>query len=377
VPHIPTPPVISFQIVFPIATESTGLSEETTISISSSSISINQPVYVTICQPDDKILIEVLLLDDDMQPQVLVTGFEPFGLHQSNISEIIARSINGKSVRGHTIITKILTVDEKGANTVSNLINDADYSAVLHLGLAEKATQPRIEIKARDVLDFSIADNSGRLVKNTPISGNGDLFSTINIEDWDVESMIDRPVISDDAGNYICNETLYRTLEANERQIPCCFLHLPLKQSDAEGLVIQCLDRMLRPPCIDVGAGAIISNGKFLAARRAPSEKHAGWWEFPGGKFEQGETAEECLIREIKEELELDVTVHEDVGKWIFDHDDVVVRLHVMICKIVSGELKLSVHDEIKWCENSNQVNWLGPDKEIAEAISAMLPNQH
>ena len=48
-----------------------------------------------------------------------------------------------------------------------------------------------------------------------------------------------------------------------------------------QGLVLQCIDRMLRPPCIDVGAGAIIHDDKLhAAARRAPSEKHAGWWEF-------------------------------------------------------------------------------------------------
>jgi len=322
-------------------------------------------------------MIEVLLFGVIMQARVLVTGFEPFGVHESNISGDIARRIDGKTVRGHSITSKILSVDEIGANIVSDLIKDSNFSAILHLGLAEKAESPRIEIRAKDFLDFSIPDNSGRFVKNTSITGNGDLFSTIKIEDWDIESMLDGPVISEDAGSYICNETLYRTLEANNGQIPCCFLHLPLEQNNAEGLVLQCLDRMLRPPCIDVGAGAIISNGKFLAARRAQSEKHAGWWEFPGGKFEQGETAEECLIREIKEELDLDVTVHEDVGKWIFDHDDVVVRLHVMICRIVSGDLKLSVHDEFKWCDNSNQVNWLGPDKEIADAISAMLPSQH
>jgi 8-oxo-dGTP diphosphatase len=120
-----------------------------------------------------------------------------------------------------------------------------------------------------------------------------------------------------------------------------------------------------------VGAGAIIHEGKFLAARRAPSEKHAGWWEFPGGKFEEGETASQCLVREIKEELELDVEVGEMIGIWIFDHGDVVVRLHVMVCNIVEGEMQLHVHDKVRWCIGPDEVDWLGPDREIAEAISA------
>ena len=128
---------------------------------------------------------------------------------------------------------------------------------------------------------------------------------------------------------------------------------------------------MLRPACIDVGAGAIIQGGKFLAARRAPSEKHAGWWEFPGGKFEDGEDAAACLVREIREELELEVEVGNKIGTWIFDHDDVVVRLHVMICRIVSGDMVLHVHDKFRWCTGPDEVEWLGPDREIAEAISA------
>ena len=137
--------------------------------------------------------------------------------------------------------------------------------------------------------------------------------------------------------------------------------------------MLQCIDRMLRPACIDVGAGAIIKDGKFLAARRAPNEKHAGWWEFPGGKFELGEDASQCLVREILEELELNVTTGEEIGKWIFDHGDVVVRLHVVECFIESGDMVLHVHDKVKWCETSDEVNWLGPDKDIADSISARL----
>ena len=150
-------------------------------------------------------------------------------------------------------------------------------------------------------------------------------------------------------------------------------LAFTLQQSDAKGLVLQCIDRMLRPPCIDVGAGAIIHDGKFLAARRAPSEKHAGWWEFPGGKFEEGEGASECLVREIREELELDISTGEPIGEWIFDHGDVVVRLHVMECFVNGGTMKLHVHDRVQWCDGPDEVDWLGPDRDIAAAISARL----
>ena len=308
-----------------------------------------------------------------MRGQVLVTGFEPFGDNATNISGEVAMQLHGNIVRDCEIISMVLSVDYSGSTKIANLIKNEDFSAIVHIGLAESSVKPRIEIRAKDILDFRIPDNSGRLVSKQEISGNGDLYSTINVDDWDVESMIDSPQISKDAGEFICNETLYHTLESNAKQIPCFFLHLPKSQPDAKGLVLQCIDRMLRPACIDVGAGAIIKDGKFLAARRAPNEKHAGWWEFPGGKFEPGEDASQCLVREILEELELNVTTGEEIGKWIFDHGDVVVRLHVVECFIEGGDMVLHVHDKVKWCETSDEVNWLGPDKDIADSISARL----
>ncbi len=306
-----------------------------------------------------------------MAAPVLVTGFEPFGAHTTNISGDVALSLSGKSVREHIIESMVLPVDEKGSKVVSELVMSRKFAAIIHIGLAENAEWPRIETRAKDELDFRIPDNSGRQIRNSIIAGKGELSATINPDDWDIERMIDSPKISTDAGEFLCNETLYRTLNALGDETPCFFLHLPKSQSDAQGLVLECIDRMLRPPCLNVGAGAIIHAGKFLAARRAPSEKHAGWWEFPGGKFEEGEDAAECLVREIKEELELDVEIGPSVGTWIFDHGDVVVRLHVMICNIISGEMVLHVHDKVQWCSGPDEVDWLGPDREIAEAISA------
>jgi 8-oxo-dGTP diphosphatase len=323
------------------------------------------------CQCGDANLIEGYLFSIIMQGRILVTGFGPFGEHLSNISGEVAKLLDGEVIRDCLIESLVLPVDESGSRVVSDLLNDNKYQAIMHLGLAEKAEFPRIEMKAKDILDFRIPDNSGRLLRDTKISGKGDLDSTIVPEDWDIAKMIDNPIISQDAGEYLCNETLYRTLLALNDDTPCFFLHLPLSQNDAKGLALQCLDRMLRPACLDVGAGAIIRDGKFLAARRAPSEKHAGWWEFPGGKFETGEDAAACLVREIMEELELEVEVGDSIGLWIFDHGDVVVRLHVMECRVLSGEMKLHVHDKVVWCEGPDEVEWLGPDQEIAEAISA------
>ena len=326
------------------------------------------------CQCDDKNAHCWCSLGKCMALPVLVTGFEKFGEHSTNISAKVAQAISNHNVRGHIIESLVLSVDENGSRVVANRITNGEkFAAIMHIGLAENENKARIEVQAKDILDFRMSDNSGRQPIDEKISGEGDLTCTIVVEDWDVERMIESPKISYDAGEYLCNETLYRTLHTISDNTPCFFLHLPLAESidDPIGLALQCVDRMLRPPCIDVGAGAIMSEGKFLAARRAPNEKHAGWWEFPGGKFEPGEDVFDCLRREIMEELELEVEVKDNIGTWIFDHDDVVVRLHVYECRIIGGEIKLHVHDQIRWCVGPDEIPWLGPDYEIAAAISA------
>ena len=154
-------------------------------------------------------LFELEFLADNVDKRVLVTGFEPFGHHKANVSGEVAISLQGETIRNHIIESLILTVDENGSRTVSKLLETNTYAAIIHIGLAENATRPRIEVRAKDFLNFTIPDNLGRLVKNQTISGDGDRKSTIRIEDWDVGNMIDNPEISDDAGDYICNETLY------------------------------------------------------------------------------------------------------------------------------------------------------------------------
>ncbi|MGY8754415.1 MAG: pyroglutamyl-peptidase I family protein [Candidatus Poseidoniales archaeon] len=304
-----------------------------------------------------------------MVKPILVTGFEPFGVHRTNISQEVALKVAELEVRGHQIKTQILSVDLAGSKRIAQRLENENFAAIIHLGLAENAEAARIEMRAKDILDFRIADNSGRQIKDSLITGDGDLSSTIRIDDWDISTMIGQPVVSEDAGEFLCNEVLHRTLHALRDETPCFFLHLPPHCENPVGLVLQCLDRMLRPPCLDVGAGAIIRDGKFLAARRAPKEKHAGWWEFPGGKFEPGEDAIACLKREIREELELEVEVGEEIGIWIYDHGDVVVRLHVRRCTIISGNMVLNNHDKVHWCTKDDEVEWLGPDQEIASTI--------
>lgn len=99
-----------------------------------------------------------------------------------------------------------------------------------------------------------------------------------------------------------------------------------------------------------VTAAILINNGKVLIARRAKNQKLAGKWEFPGGKVEAGETPEECLIREIKEELGIKIEIEDFFGESIYRYNDIgVIKLIAYRVRWIEGDYKLNVHSQIKW----------------------------
>lgn len=83
----------------------------------------------------------------------------------------------------------------------------------------------------------------------------------------------------------------------------------------------------------DVVAGIVLNEDKILIAKRAKGEKMEGKWEFPGGKIEKGETPEEALIREFKEELSVDINVHGYFCKSIYKYEFGEIRLLAYMCK--------------------------------------------
>ncbi len=98
-----------------------------------------------------------------------------------------------------------------------------------------------------------------------------------------------------------------------------------------------------------VTAGVIEKDGKILIAKRKSGKCIGAKWEFPGGKLEQGETLEECLKRELKEELNFDVEVKEFIASSPFSCNDKKIELMAYRVVYLSGELTLCDHDEIKW----------------------------
>ena len=105
-----------------------------------------------------------------------------------------------------------------------------------------------------------------------------------------------------------------------------------------------------------VTAAIILKDNKVLIAQRAPDDKLAGKWEFPGGKIEPGETPQECLKREIREELDVDIEVADFFGESIYAYQSGTIKLMAFWCKWISGDFTLKVHSQIAWV-NHNELD--------------------
>ena len=122
-----------------------------------------------------------------------------------------------------------------------------------------------------------------------------------------------------------------------------------------------------------VVAAAIKRNGRYLAARRTKPDWAAGRWEFPGGKVEVGESDEQALVREIREELGVGIAVGDRVpGEWPL-HDDLV--LHLYVATMIDGHpAPLDHHDEIRWLapQEFGDVEWLTSDLDAVARLREM-----
>jgi mutator protein MutT len=98
-----------------------------------------------------------------------------------------------------------------------------------------------------------------------------------------------------------------------------------------------------------VAAAIIISKGKVLLARRKQGDSHQGFWEFPGGAVEAGETLEECLARELKEELGVEAIVAEVIARNEYRSARGSMDLVALRANVESEEFRLTAHDAIEW----------------------------
>ena len=126
---------------------------------------------------------------------------------------------------------------------------------------------------------------------------------------------------------------------------------------------------------VDVSAAVIIdANGRIFAAERGYGN-YKGWWEFPGGKIEPGETPEQALKREILEELDTMIEVGEIIGEVDYDYPEFHLHMRCFRCRVVKGNLTLKEHDSSAWlsCDGLYGVKWLPADFPILERIADSL----
>ena len=121
---------------------------------------------------------------------------------------------------------------------------------------------------------------------------------------------------------------------------------------------------------IEVVAAIIRKGDKIFATQRGYGD-FKDWWEFPGGKMEEGETPEAALIREIKEELSTDISVDKFLYTVDYDYPKFHLTMHCFMCSLVTEALHLNEHEASKWLdvEAIHSVNWLPADEAILPLI--------
>lgn len=113
---------------------------------------------------------------------------------------------------------------------------------------------------------------------------------------------------------------------------------------------------------------------EIFATQRGYGDYKDGW-EIPGGKLEPNETPEQCIVREIREELATEVRAEKILDVIDYDYPNFHLTMHCILCTIVSGDLKLLEHESARWLtkETLRSVNWLPADQLILDKIEEIL----
>lgn len=122
---------------------------------------------------------------------------------------------------------------------------------------------------------------------------------------------------------------------------------------------------------IKVVAAIIKRDNEIMIAQRIKGE-FKGMWEFPGGKIETGETAEQALKREIMEEMEVEINVNEYLLTAEYDYPTFHLSMDCFICTLLNNDIHLNDHTDYKWIsidEDIKNINWIPADVQIFEAI--------
>ena len=123
---------------------------------------------------------------------------------------------------------------------------------------------------------------------------------------------------------------------------------------------------------IEVVAAIIRKEDKIFVTQRGYGE-WKDWWEFPGGKMEPGESPQDALKREIREELSTEINVNEYLCTVEYDYPKFHLTMHCYLCSLLTDALHLNEHEAARWLAKSelDSVNWLPADKTIIEQLKS------
>ena len=126
---------------------------------------------------------------------------------------------------------------------------------------------------------------------------------------------------------------------------------------------------------IEVVGAVFVRDGLVLAARRGPDKALPGLWEFPGGKIESGETAEQALQRELAEELKVDVRIGDFLTTTDHEYDFGIISLSTYFVELMDSEPELTEHVAIRWLSQAElfDVDWAPADIPAVELIAARI----
>ena len=122
---------------------------------------------------------------------------------------------------------------------------------------------------------------------------------------------------------------------------------------------------------IRVVCGIVFNDDKKILVTRRRKGEFTGKWEFPGGKIEKGETYEECLNRELEEELSIKVSIKSHYAEYIYSYPKFSINLISMVCLYEGGEIKLTDHDKFSWVipANFRHYDFVAGDIRLADQI--------
>lgn len=125
---------------------------------------------------------------------------------------------------------------------------------------------------------------------------------------------------------------------------------------------------------IEVVAAIIRKGDKIFATQRGYGD-FKDWWEFPGGKMEAGETPEEALKREIREELSAEISVDEFLCTVEYDYPAFHLTMHCYLCSLIGEALHLNEHEAARWLtkDELDSVKWLPADMKVIEDVRTIV----